>query len=195
MKRLLFVLLFISVTVYGQTYARYSINDWILQSIGTNQYSPYNIQANYTNGLVINVPENTIFKCFILSGNAGGSVDVKFPESTEKLYIGDSSDPQYFYSDIPILGPATVYFNGTFSRTGNVSNGLSTNNGLVCLIGQFTQVNVTPALQGYAVQPNGKTATVQLQTSTDLTTWQTATNGTYPATNQAAFYRLKMEVQ
>lgn len=62
------------------------------------------------------------------------------------------------------------------------------------LTGTLEPVNVTPALQGYGVQPNGKSATVQLQTSADLINWQTATNGTYPATNAAAFYRLTMIV-
>ena len=55
-------------------------------------------------------------------------------------------------------------------------------------------VNTVPSLQGYAVQPNGKTATVKLQTSTDLNNWTPATNGIYPATNRAAFYRLDFQV-
>jgi hypothetical protein len=62
------------------------------------------------------------------------------------------------------------------------------------LLAEFDPVNTAPDLSGLAVQPAGHVANVQIESSTNLTVWQSAAPGTYPATNAAAFYRLKFDL-
>lgn len=185
------LILFAASIASGQTFTRYAIKDW---NLSFSQNYPNYTRNNYTNQLSFSVPTNTIFRGTIISGEGYAYVFVKFPESAELIQIGSSGETPETLHNRPILGPATVYFDG-WSSTILQTNGTESAKGSVSLLAEFSSVNVTPELQGYAVQPNGKTASVQLETSADLKTWTQTTNGIYPATNQAAFYRLKMDVQ
>jgi hypothetical protein len=62
------------------------------------------------------------------------------------------------------------------------------------LIAEFDAVNTTPAIQGFGVQPANSVAQISLETSTDLKTWQTTTNGNYGLTNAARFFRMDMSI-
>ncbi len=45
------------------------------------------------------------------------------------------------------------------------------------------------------VQPAGQGASLRVESSTNLTTWQTVTNATFPATNSNRFFRTTLTVQ
>jgi hypothetical protein len=129
-----------------------------------------------TNGAVLEIPANTL--ATIINAQFDQIVSYKNPFGETNFMADDSTRINY---PACYLGPSSLIF-------GQVSSF----NGFAVI--KFETVNTTPSLQGYGVQPNGKAATVEMQTSSDLTTWTTATNGTYPATNSAAFYRLKMQI-
>jgi len=59
---------------------------------------------------------------------------------------------------------------------------------------KFEAVNTTPAIAGFAVQPANNSVAIALETSTDLTTWSPAPNGTYGKTNLARFFRMNLSV-
>jgi len=181
MKTLLTVLL-LAIAAQGraQTYCQITVTN-------------FNFDGRYYSQTTSNldVPAGTLFtviNTYESDGNFNGygGVSAEYPQTTNQIYIQIGSLNGYSGGEPKVLGPCTIHF----TCDGNSSRG-----DIAVLIGKLETVNITPALTGYGVQPNGKTATVQLQTSTDLTTWTTATNGTYAATNSAAFYRMKLEIQ
>jgi len=149
-------------------------------------YFYVSIQTNYYGGYypAVDVPTNTL--CKLLNANANA---ISFGAYSSPLFSNSITGNIEQISSFGVgtspgnslcLGPGKI-----FLWKGGVPNDL---------LLEFDTVNTTPSLQGYAVQPNGKTATIQLQTSSDLTNWQPATNGTYPATNSAAFYRMSLQM-
>lgn len=148
----------------------------------------YLTQFNYAAGVYVAstnivIPTNVVAKILNLAASDAvnsGSINVQYAGQP----IITSSDPSQWVN-WPLMGPCTVTISAaSTSASGNFAVALA----------QFQTVNTTPNLQGYAVQPNGKTATVAMESSTNLINWASATNGTYSATNRAQFYRLKMSV-
>lgn len=89
-----------------------------------------------------------------------------------------------FYST-PILGPCTI------TCTVNASSAANT---AALLLAKFDNVNGTATPGGNIVQPAGFTATVSLQTSTNLTTWTTITNASFGKTNANRFFRTSLTI-
>lgn len=89
-----------------------------------------------------------------------------------------------FYST-PILGPCTI------TCTANASSAVNT---AALLLARFDSVNGTATPGGNLVQPAGFTATVSLQTSTNLTTWTTITNTSFPKTNANRFFKTSLTI-
>lgn len=82
----------------------------------------------------------------------------------------------------PILGPCVVQ-----------SEIESIEPNPVVLLWKLETVNTTDA-GNLAVQPAGLSATVRLQTSTNLATWQTMTNASFGPTNGNRFFRLSLSI-
>ena len=150
---------------FGQTYINVPLAN-------TNSYDATNS---------IDVPTNTLFQV----------VGVFSPQSISfSIYVTYDSFPemraQYPFDNgyskpLPIVGPAKV----------KLVASAGTNMPSMCLI-KLEPVNSTPMLNGFAVQAPNNSATINLETSTNLSIWTTATNGTYEATNQARFFRMNM---
>jgi hypothetical protein len=173
MKKLiaLALLCLVAAALHAQTYANFKLTSF-----------PYSA-GYYVCSTNVAVPTNTIARIInfeFTSGIVGGVVTVQYA-GQPAMTFPDSSQ----WLNFPIMGPCTVTVTASSSSaTGN----------FVVVLTQFDTVNTTPFLQGYAVQPNGHTASVALEASTNLTTWTATTNGTYAATNKAQFYRLSMTV-
>lgn len=170
MKALCLLLLFVG-SVSGQTYFSIALTNIDLMT--------YAARTNF------DVPAGTVFKIESVQAYNDGTVEVQYPQSTNYMLMERCSPPNVWVYSTQVLGPAKIRFTAKGAEA----------QAIAVLVGSFQTVNVTPALQGYAVQPNGMTATVNLQTSPDLISWKTATNGVYPANNTAAFYRLNLEVK
>lgn len=106
---------------------------------------------------------------------------VDYPNLPTMRYAQDDT-PSF---SLPVLGPATANLLGSFSDT---------NSAVMCLV-KLEAVNATPDIRGFAVQPAKSSATIALETSTNLTIWTPATNGNYSATNSARFFRMNLSVQ
>jgi hypothetical protein len=106
---------------------------------------------------------------------------VDYPNLATMAYAQDNTA----ISSLPVLGPATVNLLGSFRDT---------NSAAMCLI-KLEAVNATPDIRGFAVQPAKSSATIALETSTNLTSWTPASNGIYSATNSARFFRMNLSVQ
>jgi hypothetical protein len=164
---------------------------WGSLAASAQTFVNYKVTTFDTNGIgsvTFNVPTNTLFKVKSWGPTASQpSLIAIYPESTNQVYYqlglwggyGSTLNPE-------ILGPATVIYTGGWPY--------QTTGGILILMGEFDVVNTAPALTGFAVQPNGQGASIQLQTSTDLTTWCAATNGTYDASAAARFYRMAFQV-
>jgi hypothetical protein len=178
------LVLVFSVTVQAQNFVRYTLKDWVLEYSQTN--SSY-IENIYTNTLSFTVPTNTIFKATILCETATPYLEAQYPDANTRVYVGaamaDSRTGQ-----TPVIGPATIYL------TGNLYTYDGTSNGTLILLAEFDAVNTSPAIQGFAVQPANSSAQIGLETSTDLKSWQTTTNGIYGLTNYARFFRMNLTV-
>ena len=156
---------FACLSVHAQTFVNYVIP---------------NSGLSYSTNVV--VPTNTIAK--IVDFNYTGSLTSAVGTLT---YAGAPSFTSVYpaWLNTPVMGP--VMLNLTVKSQTASGNAFF-------LLAEFDAVNTTPELAGFAVQPNGKPASITLETSTNLTTWATATNGTYPATNRAQFYRMNFNV-
>jgi len=180
MKTLIIVfgaVLLIACSAFGQTY----INIPLTPALPNNS---------------IVVPTNTVFHLVHVrttdvtgalatpgpTGTAGVTYSVDYPNLPTMSYSDQDLAP---YLSLPVLGPATVNLLGSFRDT---------NGAAMCLV-MLEPVNTTPALVGFAVQPAKNSATIALETSTNLMTWTPATNGTYGATNSARFFRMNFSVQ
>jgi len=171
--KIIALLCLLALPAFGQTYFNYKLTNWD--------------NLNSDAQVVFDVPSNSVFTAVAVTASNAAGLESQYPESTNWIQLLYSDSGVAFSGPSPkVLGPAKIRFSGM---------GENSRNDIAVLLGKFETVNTTPALAGYGVQPNGKTATVSLETSADLQTWQTATNGTYPATNAAAFYRLKMDVE
>ena len=115
------------------------------------------------------------------------SVEVRpYPVSVFMIQYPSDSDWIYFAPtqalNMPILGPCTVrvYAEAT-SLTAPAY-----------FLMQFDSANVSPSPNGGVALPAGLAANVQLQGSTNLTDWFTATNGAYAKTDGNRFFRVKL---
>lgn len=90
----------------------------------------------------------------------------------------------YSFYSTPILGPCTITCT-VYAPSASTS---------ALLLAKFDNVNGTATPGGNVVQPAGFTATISLQTSTNLTTWNTITNASFPKTNVNRFFRMGMTI-
>jgi hypothetical protein len=81
----------------------------------------------------------------------------------------------------PVLGPASLSFETATAQA----------NGHTLLLLEVRDVNTTPT-PGGMVQPSGMAATLRLETSTNLTTWETVAATNYPAPSAARFFRTSL---
>ena len=115
------------------------------------------------------------------------SVEVSpYPASTFSILYPGDSEWVYFAPtqalNMPILGPCTVQIYAQANSLTAPAYALM----------QFDPVNVSPSPNGGIALPAGLAANVELQGSTNLTDWFTATNGAYAKTNGNRFFRVKL---
>ncbi len=171
MKTLLAVLLLAGHVASGQTLVNFKMPP--IQVVNGN----YESTTNFF------VPTNTTARVLSILASPNvthGVILVEFP-ATEPYPI-ELPDPQVL--NVPILGPCTNTITLSFN-----SGGIGSATFLI----QFDTVNTTP-VSGMAVVPAGVAATLRLDTSTNLTTWQTVTNASLIATNRNRFFRLSLSV-
>jgi hypothetical protein len=190
----------------------------LLATVGSYAQTYMNFFVTTTNLTSIVVPTNTLmtivniysFPAYKYSGGLTGPAPyetpnlgavITFPDTDitgisgtlsypyNWFYAGEGTfygGPEYLVAsrNSTVLGPATVNFNYYNSSPYTDYN--------LALLLKFEAVNATPAISGFAVQPPSQTASISLQTSTNLTTWTTITNAVYPATNSARFFRMDM---
>jgi len=172
MKNILWILLLAAGVGRAQTYVNYKLTSFAWNG------------SSYVASTNIIVPTNTLLTVRSMGASPNISSAVLTLQYPGAAAIVDS-DPTTWLN-YPVLGPVT----GTITASSSSSSGNFAN-----MLVEFDTANTTPLLQGYAVQPNGRSATILLESSTNLATWTTATNGTYAATNRAMFYRLNFSVQ
>lgn len=162
----------LTLTTSAQTFVSYKLGTFVNVSPGV-----YQATTNIT------VATNTLLTFPNVQGTTnitGFAFAFQFPGlSTITEYPQDAT----FYST-PILGPCTI------TATVNASSAVGT---AALLLARFDNVNGTSA-PGGLVQPAGFTASVKLETSTNLTTWTTITNTSYPKTNGNRFFRTSLTI-
>lgn len=126
----------------------------------------------------ISIPINTTAEIVGYQGTPAPGITADFGNGPVPIIY---SPTQTFYPSGIILGPCTLKFYG-----------YNTN-----YIGYYTvkieTVNTTPPPN--VVSPAGTTATLAVETSTNLTTWQTITNAAFPKSETHRFFRTKLIVQ
>jgi hypothetical protein len=170
MKTIIALCLF-AAAVHAQTFVKFPVISFVLTG------------SSYVGSASFNIPTNTTATLLNAQGSpnvTGIGLTIQEP-GLQEVKIADASESE----NVPELGPATV----TFFFTSAVPDADSAS-----FLVRFDTVNTTPALSGFGVVPNGKTSTIALQSSTNLITWTSATNGTYAATNTAKFYRMALTV-
>ncbi|HEY5042818.1 MAG TPA: hypothetical protein VIK53_12535 [Verrucomicrobiae bacterium] len=125
------------------------------------------------------VPTNTLVKLLNYQ-TVGGTYEatVKYPSSTNEFLVELGAE-NYTTSRPFILGPATIIFPP----------------GESFVLMELDPVNVSPSISGLAVQPSNSGASIALETSTDLKTWQATTNGIYDKSSAARFFRMNLSIQ
>jgi len=140
---------------------------------GGQTFVNYHLTATVTN---IVVPTNTLLKIVSLSHppSENDGCDVNYTALPNKYHYALG----FTGTGLPsVLGPASI----TFYPGDRV------------VLAELDVVNVQPST-GFAVQPAASGATIALETSTNLTTWDTATNGNYDGTQAARFFRLNLQM-
>lgn len=135
-----------------------------------NQFSSGVASLNLT------VPGNTLLR--VLNQQ---SLYVKGTGATIK-YVNSPTMNFSLTDKLPALGPCTL----SLYATGSVSS-------TITFMVQYETVNLS-TYQSSFVQPAGAAATITLQSSTNLTTWTTATNGSYPPSDNNRFFRMALTV-
>jgi hypothetical protein len=154
---------------------------------GQAQSTFVNYRLNIVGGVAstnISVGPNTLVRGANSQGVnlTGATMTVTYPGAPAiSINLADPASADIFTK--PILGPCTIQFSLT-GAAGAV--------GFMLL--QYDVVNTTLPAQGVLVQPAGHGAAVSFQSSTDLTTWSTATNGVYAA-GQNRFFRMGLNLQ
>lgn len=111
-----------------------------------------------------------------------GTFGVQFPGGP--MMTSDFATVETTLEAEPVLGPCTVQL--TFQGANNPASYVTA---------QYEVVNTTLPAQGVIVQPAGSGAVINLETSTNLTTWASATNGVYARTNLNRFFRMSLTLQ
>ncbi|SRR6266511_3038135 len=160
-------LLFVSLAGHAQaTYVNYRLN-FVGGNATTNLVIGTNVLARMANYHVGNI--------------TAASATIQYPGGPALQF--NLLDPVNDPINKPILGPATI----TLSAQGSA--------GVAYFLMQYDVVNTTLPAQGVIVQPAGAGATIALQSSTNLTTWAPATNGTYSAASQNRFFRMSLTLR
>ena len=158
-----------SVTVHAQTFVNYKVTAFPNTSPGI-----------YTGTTNVVIPTNVLAKIVTAYSTAavtGLNVSIVHPGLPAVPADVANGDP---IIGSQILGPASVVVNFT-STTGS-------GQGAVMLV-EFTSVNGSASPVGTVIQPANMAATVTLETSTNLATWQPITNAAFGKTNTARFFR------
>lgn len=173
MRTILALLAVLTVSADAQTFVSYKLGSFVNVSPGV-----YQATTNIT------VATNTLLTFPNVQGTTnitGFAFAFQFPGlSTITEYPQDAT----FYST-PVLGPCTI------NCTVNASSASGT---AALLLARFDNVNGNAVPGGSLVQPAGFTATVSLQTSTNLTTWTTITNASYAKTNSNRFFKTSITI-
>lgn len=135
-------------------------------------------------GTNILVPANTLLKIVTVQDRSSENLNlnVVYPDSTNVFPLPIYSNFGSTTLKPEVLGPANVFVYAYPGQEGFIT-------------GEITAVNVTPAVTGFAVQPSNIGASVTLESSTNLVTWSSATNGVYDKSTSSRFFRLNLQVR
>ena len=111
----------------------------------------------------------------------GVTVGVQYPGGP--WVYPNQDDFQIGIEGHPILGPCTLRITATATDKVNAA---------AYVLLRYETVNVAPLPTG-VVQPPNQPVKVSLQSSMNLTTWETATNGNYGPTNGFRFFRVLLQ--
>jgi hypothetical protein len=138
----------------------------------------------YTAATNISIGTNVIVQLLnfqVTSVLTGGTIALQYP-AVPAVTLNMGTDQ---YLNLPLLGPCTA----------TVRINASTNtNAFASFLVQFDTVNAAVSPGGTMVQPSGFTATIGLQTSTDLTAWNIITNASFGKTNGNRFFRMSLTI-
>jgi hypothetical protein len=139
--------------------------------------------VDYSQTVTVNMPTNTVATMLNYQYNANissGVVTVQYPGQSVLTFPSSSQ-----WINVPLLGPATV----TVTAYSSSSSG-----NLAVVLVRFDVVNQSTSASAVTIQPGGTSAAVNLQVSTNLTTWTTTQNSTNTATGNK-FYRVSLTLQ
>jgi hypothetical protein len=143
----------------------------------------FRVKAGTTN--VIQIPANT--RCDLVEfrniNGIGGTypgIFFRYPEATN-IFLWSYPDPAQPDRTAPLFGPCQVESRGSFST------------GMVAITILLTPINTGDVAS--LVAPAGHGAMVTLETSTNLVTWQTLTNASFPKSDQHRFFRTRLTVE
>ena len=163
------------VIAHGQTYTRYAVTNFVAN--GGNYVATTNITVGANMSAMVSALWATTNLDYL--GGGGFVWKVQYPESSQWCYLwGNTSSG----TPSTVVGPCTIQL---------VCTSINNNSPTAFFILQTAPVNVSPAPIG-VVQPLSQTVTVALQSSTDLTSWSTATNGVYGGTDSYRFFRVNL---
>tara|TARA_R110000868_G_scaffold365871_2_gene628780 strand:- start:602 stop:1129 length:528 start_codon:yes stop_codon:yes gene_type:complete len=174
MKTLLSLILLVSINAHAQSsFFNYKVTSF-------PQFSP-GVFKGVTN---VVVGTNTIAK-FVGIQTAGGVNNVDIIINNPGLPAVAANWTTDDVLNTRMLGPCTVTVTATSSTSANT---------LALFLVQFETVNTSPTPGQMVIQPSGFDAVVTLEASTNLTTWQTITNASFPKMSGNRFFRTSITV-
>ena len=175
MKRLqifLFVFALLAGIADAQTYINYSLNNFALNGGVYTASTNILVSSNTLVQVMGTLKTDNISACYITVQYNGAQTVVK--QGIGFNFIAQGS---------PFVGPCTMKIIATSSDNINPEADVTV---------QYQTVNTAPSSVGVLQVPN-KTVAVALQSSSNLSTWTTATNGIYGGTDQYRFFRVSLQ--
>jgi hypothetical protein len=149
---------------------KYKVDDWSF------------VGGFYRDSATLDVPTNTLVTIQNIQTTSqifDYSASIIYPDAPSAS-IGLAADE---IVDRPVLGPCTVTLRFDASNNSNAA---------AFALVKYDTVNSAVSPGGVVVQPSGYTADLELQTSTNLTTWNTITNVSYPKAEGNRFFRMSL---
>ena len=148
---------------------------------------------------------NYSLKNFVLNGGvytASTNIIISSNTLVHAMSVLKTDNISDRYLTVQYPGGQTVYQEGSLIDTGSsfvgpcvvqiIATSSNNSNPEIDVTMQYTTVNTAPSSVGVLQVPN-RTVAVTLQSSSNLTTWTTATNGNYGASDQYRFFRVSMQ--
>lgn len=167
MKTTLAALMLSAVATLAQTYVNVPLTNFVP------------VAPSYAATTTVTVPTNTLAKIIAIQ-TAGGINSVLLSVQNPGLPPVPADWVTDDVLNTPFLGPCNIVITAKSTTQANT---------LCMFLVQFNAVNGASFPGESLIQPTGANGLVSLQTSTNLTDWQTITNAAFPKAGANRFFR------